>query len=81
MMKLWNDEINFPHKLLTNTQVSKLLKTCVNCSSANIKFSRTQLSKIVQSGGFILGKPNMISLGIPFDIITKPVEELYSFVK
>ena len=40
-----------------------------------------QLSKIVQSGGFILGKPNMISLGIPFDIITKPVEELYSFVK
>ena len=38
------DENNFPHNLLlTNTQVSKLLKTFANNSSANIKLSKTQL--------------------------------------
>ena len=45
---------NFPHKLLlTNTQVSKIRKAFANGSSANIKFSKTQLSKFPQSGGFI----------------------------
>ena len=45
-----NDENNFPHKLLlTNTQVSKTRKTFANDSSANIKFSKTKLHKIVQS--------------------------------
>ena len=45
---------NFPHKLLlTNTQVSKIRKAFANGSSANIKFSKTQLSKFAQSGGFI----------------------------
>ena len=39
-----NDETNFPHKLLlTNTQVSKVCKTFANVTSANIKFSKTQL--------------------------------------
>ena len=34
-----NDEKNFPYKLLlTNTQVSRLLKAFANGSSANIKF-------------------------------------------
>ena len=47
-----NDETNFRHKLLlTNTQVSKIRKA--NGSSANMKFSKTQLSKIVQSGGLM----------------------------
>ena len=41
-----NDENNFPHKLLTNTQVSKLQKAFANNSSANIKLSKTQLHKI-----------------------------------
>ena len=37
-----NDENNFPRKrLLTNTQVSKLLKAFSNGSSANIKVSKT----------------------------------------
>ena len=36
-----NDETNFPHKLLTNTQVSKICKAFANGSSANIKFSKT----------------------------------------
>ena len=45
---------NFPHKLLlTNRQVSNLLKAFSNHLSANIKLSKTQLSKMIQSGGFL----------------------------
>ena len=48
-----DNEANFPHKLLlTNTQVSNLLKTFANNLSADIKLSKTQLSKMIQSGGF-----------------------------
>ena len=39
--------------LLTNTQVSKLRKAFANGSWANKILSRTQLHKIVQSGGFL----------------------------
>ena len=47
-----NNENNSPHKLsLTNTQVSKFRKAFANGSSANIKLSKTQLHKIVQSVG------------------------------
>ena len=47
-----NDETNFPHKLiLTDTEVSKIRKAFANDSLANIKFSKTQLSKMIQSGG------------------------------
>ena len=43
------DEISFLHKLLlTNTQNLKLLEAFSNGSSANIKYSKTQLSKIIQ---------------------------------
>ena len=46
-----NNETNFPHKLiLTDTQVSKICKAFANGSSANMKFSKIQLSKIIQSG-------------------------------
>ena len=49
-----NDENNFPHKLLlTNTNVSKMCKAFANGASTNIKFSKTQLHKIGQSGGFL----------------------------
>ena len=49
-----DDETNFRHKLLlTNTQVSRLCKAFANNSSANIKLSKTELSKIGQSGGFL----------------------------
>ena len=48
-----NDETNFPHKLLlTDTQVTKTRNAFANGSSVNVKFSKTQLSKIIQSGGF-----------------------------
>ena len=51
-----NDEINFPHKLLLNNrQVSNIRKAFADNSSADIKFSKAQLSKMIQSGGF-LGK-------------------------
>ena len=44
------DETNFPHKLLlTNRQVANLRKA--NYLSAGIKLSKTQLSKMIQSGG------------------------------
>ena len=36
---------------------------------------------MVQLGGFIFASPNMIHPSIPYDICTKPVEELYSFFK
>ena len=40
-----NDVTNFPQELLlTDTQASKIPKAFANDSSANIKFSKTQLS-------------------------------------
>ena len=49
-----DDEINFPHKLLlTNRQVSNLCKAFVKYLSTDIKLSKTQLSKMIQSGGFL----------------------------
>ena len=48
-----DNETNFPHKLLlTDRQVSNLRKAFANSSSTNIKLSKTQLSKMIQSGGF-----------------------------
>ena len=55
-----NDNINFPHELLlTNRQVANIRKAFANHSSNDIKLSKTQLSKMIQSGGFLgnsLGK-------------------------
>ena len=48
-----NDEINFLRKLsLTKRQVANLRKTFVNNASFNIKLSKTESSKIIQSDGF-----------------------------
>ena len=48
------NEINFPHKLLlTDTQVSKLRQAFANNLSANIKISKTHMSKIVQPERFL----------------------------
>ena len=50
----YDDETNFPHKLLlTDAYISRLCKAFGNGSSANIKLSKTQLSKVFQLGGFI----------------------------
>ena len=49
-----DNENNFPHKLLlTNRQVSNLRKAFANHLSADIKLSKTQLSRMIQSGGFL----------------------------
>ena len=49
-----DNETNFPHKLLlTNRQVANLHKAFANYLSTDIKLSKTQLSKMIQSGGFL----------------------------
>ena len=51
-----NNKTNFPHELLlTNRQVSSIRKGFANNSSFDIKFSKAQLPKMIQAGGF-LGK-------------------------
>ena len=62
-----NDQANFPHILsLTERQVSSIRKAFTNNSSVDIKFSKTQLSKMIQSGGF-LGKllGPLLKTGLP----------------
>ena len=55
-----NDNTNFPHELLlTNRQVANIPKAFAKNTSTDIKLSKTQLSKMIQSGGFLgnlLGK-------------------------
>ena len=49
-----DDETNFPHKLLLmNRQVANLRKAFANKSSTDIKLSKNQTSKMIQSGGFL----------------------------
>ena len=55
-----NDNTNFPHELLlTNRQVANIRKAFAKNTSTDIKLSKTQLSKMIQSGEFLgnlLGK-------------------------
>ena len=55
-----NDNTNFPHELLlTNRQVANIRKAFAENTLTDIKLSKTQLSKMIQSGGFLgnlLGK-------------------------
>ena len=49
-----DDETNTPHEFLsTNRQAENLRKAFANKSSTDINLSKTQLSKMVQSGGFL----------------------------
>ena len=49
-----NHKFNFPHELLlTDRQVFSICKTFSNNSSADIKFWKTHLSKMIESGRFI----------------------------
>ena len=62
-----NDKGNFPHELLlTKRHVSSIRKAFANNSSVDIKFSKAQLSKMIQSGGF-LGKllGSLLKTGLP----------------
>ena len=62
-----NDNTNFPYELLlTNRQVENIRKIFANHLSADIKLSKTQLSKMIKSGGF-LGKllGPLLKTGLP----------------
>ena len=62
-----NDNTNSPHALLlTNRQVANIRKAFANHSSIDIKLLKTQLSKMIQSGGF-LGKllGPLLKTGLP----------------
>ena len=58
---------NLPHELLLTTiQTTKLRNVIENDMSTDIKLSKAQMSKIIQSGGF-LGKPlgPLLKTGLP----------------
>ena len=62
-----DDSANFPHELLlTNRQVASLRKAFANHLSTDNKLPKTQLSKIIPSGGF-LGKllGPLLRIGLP----------------
>ena len=73
-----NDKTNFPHEyLLTNRQVANIRKAFANHSSIDIKLSKIQLSKMIQSGGF-LGKllGPLLKTGLPLmKNVIKPLAE------
>ena len=49
-----DNESNFSHKLLlTNRQVANLRKAFANYLSTDVKLSKSQLSKMIQSGRFL----------------------------
>ena len=76
-----NDNTNFPHELLlTNRQVANIRKAFANHSSIDIKLSKTQLSKMIQSGGF-LGKllGPLLKTGLPLmKSVIKPLAKSVS---
>ena len=71
-----DNETNFPRRLLlTNRQAANLHKAFANHSSADIKFSKTQLSKMIQTGEFLgrlLGP--VLKTGLP--LITNVIKPL-----
>ena len=75
-----DDETNFLHKLLlTNRQVSNLRKAFVDKSSTDIKLSKNQISKLIQSRGF-LGRLlcPLLKTGLP--LIKKVIKPLVKSV-
>ena len=71
-----DDGANFPHKLLlTSRQVENLCKAFAYKSSTDIKLSKTQTSKMIQSGWF-LGKllGPLLKPGLP--LIKNVIEQL-----
>ena len=70
-----DDETNFPHKLfLTNRQVANLDRAFAIYLSTDTKLSKTQLSKMIQLGGFLgrlLGP--LLKTGLPLmKSVTQP---------
>ena len=60
-----NNETNFPHKLLlTNRQILNLKNTFANHTSADIKLSKAQLTKM-QKGGFLKFLMSLLKSELP----------------
>ena len=72
-----DDESNFPHKLLlTNRQTLSLRKAFNNHTSADIKFSKAQLTKM-QKGGFLKFLMLLLKSGLPLlKSVVKPLGKL-----
>ena len=75
-----NDKTNFPHELLlTDIQVSSIRKAFANNSSVNIKFSKIQLSRMIQSRGFLCKLHGLLlKTGLPLikNVITPLAERV-----
>ena len=73
-----DDNANFPHELLlTNRQVTNVRQAFVKNTSTDIKLSKTQLSKIIQSEG-LLGRllGPLLRTGLPLmKSVIKPLDE------
>ena len=70
------NENNLPHELLLTTrQTTKLRNAIENSMSTDIKLSKAQISKVIQSGGFfgkILGP--LLKTGLPLlKLVIKPL--------
>ena len=74
-----DDKINFPHELLlTNRQVANLRKAFANYLSTDITLSKTQISRMIQSGGF-LSRPlgPLLKAGLPLiKNVIKPLAKI-----
>ena len=72
-----DNKTNFPHQLLlTYRQVANIRKAFENNSSINIKLSKTQLSKMMQSGEF-LGRLLGPLLNTRLSLIKNVIKPLY----
>ena len=75
-----NDNTNFPHELLlTNRQVANIRKAFAKNAPTDIKLSKTQLSKMIQTGGFLgrlLGP--LLKTGLPLmKSVIKPLPKSF----
>ena len=80
----FDDETNFPHKILSaNRHAANLRKVFSDNSSVNIKLSKTQLSKRVQTGRFLgrtLGL--LLKTGLPvMKNVIKPLPKSFNYIK
>ena len=75
-----DDETNFLHKLLlTNRQVSNLHKAFADKSSIDIKLSKTQIFKMIQSVGFLGRRLDpLLKTGLPLiKNVIKPLVKVF----
>ena len=70
------DENDLPHELLLTTrQKTKLRNAFNNNMSTNIKLSKSQISKIIQSGGFLVSL--LSKLAGPLMKVAVPLEKKF----